>query len=168
MSRPGMSSRPVEDLAPPPQGPAPGAAVACPCCGSYGGSGATLAQAPALLAVCDVLVVRALEAVGKQIVRSVRSRHRILDTRPMYAAHTIWRPEEPMVVRGLKGAWDVIPALLDHHGCCGVTSRQVSEMVDAYVRDLLITGTHHNLSDLRYRFETYLGVPLAEPEPYTP
>lgn len=141
-------------------------AVACPMCGSYGGE--TLAQAPALLAVCDVLVVRALENVGKQIVRHERNRHRLLNTRPYYTAHTVWKPDSFMLDRGLRGAWDVIPALLDNHGCCGVTSRQVAEMVDSYVRDLLVTGTGHRLTELRYRFETYLGVPLAEPVPYDP
>lgn len=139
---------------------------ACPMCGAY--SGTTLAQAPALLAVCDVLVVRALESVGKQIVRAERPRHRMMGTRPWHLAHTLWRPEEPMVMRGLKGSWDVIPAMLDNHGCCGVTSRQVQEMLDRYVQDLLVTGTAHNLTDLRYRMEAFLGVALAEPEPYEP
>lgn len=141
-------------------------AVACPLCGAY--SGATLAQAPALLAVCDVLVVRALELVGKQIVRAERSRHRVLGTRPWHEAHTIWRPEPIMVERGLKGSWDVIPAMLDHHGCCGVTSRQVTQMLGKYVGDLLVSGTKHNLPDLRYRMETVLGIPLMEPHPYHP
>lgn len=140
--------------------------AACPVCGAYGGE--SLAQAPALLAVCDVLVVRALELVGKQIVRAERPRHRILGTRPWHVAHTLWRPEPIMVERGLRGSWDVIPAMLDHHGCCGVTSRQVQNMLDTYIQDLLVTGTAHNLTDLRYRMEKFLGVPLAEPEPYDP
>lgn len=142
--------------------------AACPVCGAYGGDGAGLAQAPALLAVCDVLVVRALELVGKQIVRAERSRHRILGTRPWHVAHTIWRPEAIMVERGLRGSWDVIPAMLDHHGCCGVTSRQVQEMLNRYVQDLLVAGAMHNLSDLRYRMQSILDVPLAEPTPYVP
>lgn len=140
--------------------------AACPVCGAYGGT--TLQQAPALLAVCDVLVVRALELVGKQIVRAERPRHRILGTRPWHTAHTIWRPEPIMVERGLRGSWDVIPAMMDHHGCCGVTSRQVQMMLNQYVNDLLVTGTTHNLTDLRYRMESVLGVPLSEPEPYHP
>lgn len=139
---------------------------ACPVCGAY--SGETLAGAPALLAVCDVLVVRALELVGKQIVRAERSRHRILGTRPWHVAHTIWRPEGIMVERGLRGSWDVIPAMLDHHGCCGITSRQVQEMLDSYIQDLLAAGAAHNLTDLRYRMQGILGVALAEPEPYDP
>lgn len=143
-------------------------AAACPCCGSYGGSGVTLAQAPALLAVCDVLVVWALGTVGRRIVRAERSRFNRMGTRPYHEAHTLWPPEDYVVNKALVGAWDVIPAMLDNHGCCGVTSRQVQDMVDVYVRDLLVTGTNHNLTDLRYRFEKYLGVPLEEPEPYDP
>lgn len=144
-------------------------ATSCPLCGAYGG--ATLAQAPALLAVCDVLVVRALESVGRRIVRagdrSTRgSRFRQMGNRPWHEAHTLWRPTPEMVDKGLFGSWDVIPAMLDNHGCCGITSRQVTDMVDAYVRDLLITSKGHNMGDLRYRFETFLGIPLMEPEAY--
>jgi hypothetical protein len=39
-------------------------------------------------------------------------------------------------------------------------------MVDRYVRDLLVTGKGHNMDDLRYRFETFLGIPLEQPRPY--
>lgn len=140
--------------------------AACPVCGSY--SENSLSQAPALLAVCDVLVVRALEAVGKRIVRTERSRYSRLGNKPWHMAHTIWSPDSSMVDKGLSGSWDVIPAMLDNHGCCGVTSRQVQQMIDSYVRDLLVTGTAHRLPELRYRFEAFLGIPLAEPEPYDP
>lgn len=139
-------------------------AVPCPMCGAYGGT--TLAQAPALLAVCDVLVVRALEAVGKRMVRVERSRFSQMAGRPWHEAHLLWRADESTIGKVLTGSWDVIPAMLDNHGCCGVTSGQVTRMVDQYVRDLLVTGTAHNLTDLRYRFESYLGISLAEPEPY--
>lgn len=140
--------------------------AACPVCGAY--SGATLSSAPPLLAVCDVLVVRALEAVGKKIVRVERSRYNRMGTRPWHVAHTLWRPEPRMTDKALAGSWDVVPAMLDAHGCCGVTSRQVVEMLDSYVRDLTLTGTPHVLTELRYRFESVLGIPLAEPEPYDP
>lgn len=143
------------------------APVACPVCGAY--SGTTLAQPPALLAVADVLVVRALEAVGKRIIRAERARYNLKGNKPWHVAHTIWKPDTSMMSKALEGAWDVVPALLDSHGCCGVTSVQVTKMLDAYVRDLLITGTPHVLSELRYRFESYLGIELAEPAvPYVP
>lgn len=145
----------------------------CPCCGAI--SGTTLAQSPALLAVCDVLVVRVLEAIGKLIIRWDRSR-RDTDHR-LHEVHTVWQPNaipvpgkdrplfDPPVEKSLQEAWDVIPAMLDNHGCCGVNSAQVTGMLDAYVRDLLITGTPHNLADLHYRFEAFLGIDLP---PLTP
>lgn len=131
----------------------------CPCCGAY--TGATLAVSSPLLAVCDVLVIRALEVAGKRIVRGERSRFRVLGTRPWHVAHTIWRPDQSHVNKSLQNAWDVIPALLDTHGCCGVTSRQITDMLDRYTSDLLLTGTPHNLTDLRYRFSTVLGIQVA-------
>lgn len=135
---------------------------ACPMCGAY--SGASLAQPPALLAVCDVLVVWALAAVGKRIVRVERSRFSRLGERPWHMAHTLWQPDEASLDKALTGAWDVVPAMLNSYGCCGVTPVQVTEMLDKYVRDLLITGTVHSLTDLRYRFEAFLGIEIAEPE----
>lgn len=133
----------------------------CPCCGAVGGE--TLARSPALLAVCDVLVVRALETVGKRIVRSDRSRFGQMQGRPWHVAHTLWRPEERDTAKVLDTAWDVVPAMLQNHGCCGLTANQIVRTMDDYVRDLLVTGTAHNLSDLRYRFEKFLGLPIPLP-----
>jgi len=134
----------------------------CPCCGAYSISPAT--QSSALLAVCDVLVVHALEKVGKWIVRTDRSRHRLMDGSPWYSAHTRWRPDAQMVDKALSGAWDVVPALLAEHGCCNVTAVAVTRTLDQYVRDLLVTGTGHQLGELRYRFEAHLGISLQPPE----
>lgn len=140
-------------------------ATPCPLCGSY--KGTTLAQSSALLAVADVLVIKALEVVGKRLVRVDRSRHKRRGTRPMHEVHAIWTPDPSMMDKGLSGAWDVIPAMLTAHGCCGVTADEVQAMVDRYVRDLLITGTLHNLDDLRYRFEAYLHIPMPDPRTYS-
>lgn len=132
--------------------------VACPVCGAY--SLTQEGQSSALLAVCDVLVLKALEKMGNWIVRADRSRFRLLGTRPSYVAHTIWPPEEATVTKALKGAWDVVPALLDGHGCCDITSIQVTAMLDSYVHDLVITGTEHRLAELAYRFSSNLGLPV--------
>lgn len=134
----------------------------CPVCGALSIDGN--AQMGALLAVCDVLVIKTLETVGKRIVRAGRERFRLKGTRPWHEAHTIWPPDEDTVTKALRGAWDVVPALLDGHGCCGITARQVSTMLDEYVRDLVITGTAHNLSDLEYRFNTRLNLPVPAQE----
>ena len=141
-------------------------ATPCPCCGAP--TSTPLAQGSALLAVCDVLVVRALEGLGKRIVRADRSRYRTMGTRPWHEAHTIWRPDEHQVVKSLKGSWDVIPALLLHHGLSGVSARSVEEMLDQYVRDLAITGTAHSIDELRYRLSELLRIVLPPAPAYSP
>lgn len=130
----------------------------CPVCGAY--SILHERQTSALLAVCDVLVLKALEAMGKWIVRAERSRFRQLGTRPFFEAHTLWQPTDDVVSKALRGAWDVVPAMMDTHGCCDVTVRQVTEMLDSYVHDLAITGTQHRIEELSYRFTDRLGLPV--------
>lgn len=137
------------------------AVAPCPCCGAYSLHPTT--QSSTLLAVCDVLVVHALEKVGKWIVRIDRSRYAKMDGRPWHAAHAMWRPDEAMIDKALVGAWDVVPAMLDEHGCCNVTAVNVTRTLDKYVRDLLITGTVHQLPELRYRFEAHLGITTGQP-----
>lgn len=132
----------------------------CPVCGAY--SLAPEAQQSALLAVCDVLVIKALEKMGNYIVRADRARFRQIAQKPVYLAHTIWAPTDDIVSKATRGAWDVVPALLDVHGCCDVTSVQVTGMLNAYVHDLAITGTEHTLRELMYRFETQLGLPVYD------
>lgn len=134
----------------------------CPVCGAY--SLAPDASVSALLAVCDVLVVKALETLGKFLVRAERSRFRTKGTRPWHVCHTLFASTDALVDKATKGAWDVVPAMLDEHGCCGVTSLQVTTMLDDYVHDLAITGTPHRLAELRYRFTDRLGLPVyADP-----
>lgn len=130
----------------------------CPVCGAR--SLLPEGASSALLAVCEVLVVKALEVIGKRIVREERSRFKRFNGRPWHTAHTEWSAPDALVTRSLDRAWDVVPALLDTHGCCGVTSRQVSEMLDSYVHDLVLTGTAHDIHQLSYRFETRLGLPV--------
>lgn len=133
--------------------------TACPCCGAT----SFVPEPPdaPLLAVCDVLVVKALEQMGKWIVRAERSRFRAMGTRPWSAAHTLWPPTEDVVDKALRGAWDVVPAMTDRHGCCGATSVKVTAMLDEYVRDLVITGSEHTQADLAYRMESRLGLEVA-------
>lgn len=133
----------------------------CPVCGSHSTPLAT--HASSLLAVCDVLVIRALESVGKRIVRVDRSRFGRLDGRPWHLAHTLWQPDPGMVDKCLASAWDVVPAVLATYGCCGISPAEVVAMLDRYCRDLLLTNTGHSTDELRYRFEAILGLPLADP-----
>jgi hypothetical protein len=131
----------------------------CPCCGAADGAVAS----PVLLAVCDVLCVKALETMGKWIVRADRARfHEIsLAGLPLHQAHTRWQVTDLIVDKALRGAWDVIPAMLSSHGCCGVTADDVTACLNEYVHDLAITGTPHALAELHYRFETRLHLPVV-------
>jgi hypothetical protein len=115
-----------------------------------------------LLAVCDVLCVKALETMGKWILRVERRRYgeAQLTGLPLHQAHTRWPVTDDIVDKALRGAWDVIPAMLSEHGCCGVTAEQVTSMLDSYVHDLAITGTPHSIAELYYRFCTALGPPV--------
>lgn len=139
----------------------------CPLCGGVTIAPAT--QRSTLLAVCDVLVHKALERLGNAIVRgggASRSERPVrrakFGSRPLHTAHTEWPAPEEVVVRILHGAWDVVPALLDVHGCCDITATQVTRMLDEYVRDLAITGLPHRLPELQYRFESRLGLPVYD------
>lgn len=111
-------------------------------------------DATALLAVVDVLVVKALEAVGKRIVRANRARFNALKGRPFHEAHVLWPTDIVTVSKATKGAWDVVPALLDNHGCPGIESGRVVTLLDAYVSQVATHGVPHRLerlvSALRY------------------
>lgn len=133
----------------------------CPVCGAY--SLAPDRSMSALLAVCDVLVVRALEKIGAFIVRvEGRAAYTYMRNRPLHTAHTHWPTTDDVVTKKLEHAWDVVPAMFDAYGCCGVTSIQVQAMLDEYVHDLVITGTPHDRDELLYRFHARLGLPVYE------
>ena len=105
-------------------------------------------DATALVAVVDVLVVKALEAVGKRVVRADRARFNALKGRPFHEAHVLWPTDIVTVSKATKGAWDVVPALLDNHGCPGVESGRVVTLLDAYVSQVATHGVPHRLDRL--------------------
>ena len=105
-------------------------------------------DATALVAVVDVLVVKALETVGKRIVRADRARFNALKGRPFHEAHTLWPTDIITVGKATKGAWDVVPALLDNHGCPGVDPGRVVTLLDAYVSQVATQGAPHRLGRL--------------------
>ena len=108
-----------------------------------------------LLAVCDVLTIKALESVGKRLVRTDRSRFKIMDGRPYHLAHTIWTPDDSEVAKSLKGAWDVAKILIERHSEA-YSATAVTVMLNEYVHDLCITGTPHSVGELAYRFHSRL------------
>jgi hypothetical protein len=151
---------------------------ACPCCGTVRD-----VTVDPLVAACDVLVLRALEVVGKRIVRSpdvgkdgspggmyggravrrdegrFRRTRMLTEERAWHEAHLLWRPDRRTLDKALETAWDAVPLLFAEYGCCGATPQQVTMILDRYVRDLVTTQTGHSVDELRYRFAAYLGVP---------
>lgn len=109
-----------------------------------------------ILVVCDVLVLKALEQMGKWIVRSDRSRYRTLNGRPYYLAHTIWQPDEATVTKALRNAWDVVPPAIEPW--CDLDPADVQTTLDSYVHDLVITGTAHTRDELAYRLTRLEGL----------
>lgn len=137
----------------------------CPCCGAY--SLAPDVRTTTLVAVSDVLVVKGLERVGAFLLRGNRSRFLQARDTPMHEVHTIWSAPDDLTAKALRGAWDVVPALVDSHGCCGVPSDAIVRVLDDYVHDLVITGTRHTLDGpggLAYRLITRAGLVLPEQE----
>ena len=119
----------------------------------------------ALLAVSDVLVVKALESMGKRLVRMDRARFRVLGDQPFPLAHTIWQADDETVAKAIKGAWDVVPVLIETHGGdCEVEASDVAVVLNEYVHDLVITGPPHCLPELSYRFASRMGFDLEEEE----
>lgn len=130
----------------------------CPVCGAYSLSHDE--EASRLLAVCDILVIRALQDMGKWLLRVSRLRHTEWGDRALHEVHTRWQATDEVVDKALKNAWDVVPAVLGTYGCHDVTTEAVTCMLDEYVHDLAITGYPHTIEELQYRFIDRLGLPV--------
>jgi hypothetical protein len=115
-----------------------------------------------LLAVCDVLVVKALEKMGTYIVRAGATRGRWNEFEqlglPTHLAHTVWPPSDSIVTKATKGAWDVVPLILDTHGKKFDAAVAVA-ILDKYVHDLAVTGAQHDLNVLAHRLRHGMGLP---------
>lgn len=123
---------------------------ACACCGHDPGG-----DDLGLVAACDVLVLRALELVGKRIVRADRSRFKRLDDAPFNLAHLLWQPDPEMLDKALAGAWDYVPQVVQDHARSDVSPRQVTLVLDRYVRDLVQGTRGHAVEELRYRLRAF-------------
>lgn len=131
----------------------------CPVCGSY--SSTTLAAAySGLLSMCDVLVLKSLESLGKQILRAERSRYARQGETPIYLVHTLWQPDSRMVERALRDAWEVVPAVLSPYDLTAALTLKVTETLDGYVRSLITQGIGHSRLELKWRLEHLLGVEI--------
>lgn len=97
-----------------------------------------------LVTACDVLVLKALEAVGKRLVRSDRARYRVLGTRPFHEAHCLWEAPDDLVSKALRSAWDVVPSL-----CIHVPDiPNLTSVLDMYVKAVIAAQKPHDVNDL--------------------
>ena len=101
------------------------------------------APAP-LLAACDALVLKALESVGKRLVRSDRARYRVLGTRPFHEAHCLWPAPPDVVSKALRSAWDVVPSLSSHTD----DIPNLTSVLDMYVKVVVNSQKPHDSADL--------------------
>ena len=132
----------------------------CPVCGAY--SLPPTERWTVLLAVCDVLCLKALEQLGKYLVRAERSRFNILADRPFSEAHTIWRAPDALVDKALRNTWDVVPLLVASHGPDAIEACDVVNVLNDYIHDLAVAGYAHTIQQLAYRFVTRLSLPVQE------
>jgi hypothetical protein len=112
-----------------------------------------------LIAVCDVLVVKALEKMGNYLIRAERSRYNEWGDKPYYLVHTHYEATDQIVTKALKGAWDVVPLILDTHGPKFDAALAVA-ILDQYVHDLAVTNDEHHLNVLAMRLRSGLGLPI--------
>lgn len=108
-----------------------------------------------LLAACDVMVLRALELLGKRIVRVDRSRFGQMGDLAFYEAHCRWQPDADMLDRALGSAWEFVAQVVENHAAPGISSREVSLVLDRYVRDLVKGMRVHQLEELEYRLGAF-------------
>ena len=101
------------------------------------------APAP-LLAACDALVLKALESVGKRLVRSDRARYRVLGTRPFHEAHCLWPASPDVVSKALRSAWDVVPYLSSHSN----DIPNLTSVLDMYVKAVVSRQKPHDSTEL--------------------
>lgn len=141
----------------------------CDCCGAP-----TVQAGDPIIAAGAMLALRALELVGKRLVKVERARYNQMrdHDRSWSEAHIEWHawyestspsvgPDGALVDAALAVAWDQVPRLLEDHGCCGLTAESLTGVLDRYVRDLLWTQERHNVTELRYRLGAYLGLPVG-------
>ena len=113
----------------------------------------------ALTAACDMVVLRALELIGKRVARDGRARYGAMQRsgREWHEAHTIWRPDAAHVDAGLAGAWAILPRLASEHGCCGLVDPDLAALLDSYVRELVASGRPHECDELKRRLQDAVG-----------
>jgi len=103
-------------------------------------------HAQVLVAASDMLVLRALELIGKRIVRDERSRFQTLQRsgRPFFEAYQIWTPAPTQIDAALATAWHNCDRVVAFYGYWDYTETHLRDVLDNYVRWLVKSGQPHN------------------------
>lgn len=115
-----------------------------------------------ILVACDALVDRALVKAGNWIVRKSRDRQGIIRGQYRGSAHVYWPlQDEHRIEVLLRDAWDHVDTMARRYGWTdSVDTERLRSLLQEYTRDLLMTGTRHNVGDLAYRLETRAGLSM--------
>lgn len=110
-----------------------------------------------LHAICDVMVVKTLERVGAYIVRSPRSRRGQSAGIPQHEIHTVWADTDLRTAKAIGKSWEPFPALLARH-TSGFDADLVRTVITGYIHDLVVSGTPHNVDEMRTRLRDRAGI----------
>ena len=111
-----------------------------------------------LLIVCDVLVHKALETLGRRLLKESRDRFKVVPDRYRSVAHAYWPTSDDTVSKVLRGSWDLVPSLLVDYGMDDIEADRLTEVLDSYTHDLAVSGTLHSRDELAYRLRSKLGL----------
>ena len=137
----------------------------CPVCGAA--SIAPSSRRSTLLAVCDALVIKTLEKLGKSTARQHRPLYRLHTERGVAWPELYLHAAEVTPAAtdlALEGAWDVAASLLDAHGLTEVDAPTLERFLSQYVHDLTRYRLRHTAEALADRFEQVLGLRMYLPE----
>lgn len=111
-------------------------------------------QAAALLAVCDAMVVRAIERAGNRLKNKTGNNTTSIDPLSLHCSVDISAAE---ATRLLDGAWTLLPRLVTRHG---FAADDVEHALDGYCRSLLTTSSEHDV-DKMIRYLRIAGLEVA-------
>lgn len=106
-------------------------------------------HAEPLVAASHLLVMRALEVLGKRIVQRPRSRWDELGYRPVVIAHTIWPARQRDVEDVLLDAWNHVPALVMVYAPQVPSAIEVVNALDRTTREAVAEQRCVSVTDVR-------------------
>ncbi len=118
----------------------PQSPLTCDCCGVD----------PVALA-CEMLILRALEVLGKRLVREAGKKNRWQDRGDTgwYALHTIWPASAKDIDGALRNAWDMVDEVQARWGTRDRYDILLGQKLDTYTRRLVTDQRLPDLGEIR-------------------